>query len=76
MDQNGTLEGLQEYSIHGGRWFRAFFTLEGDSETILQAQLPEDAIDSTLKPGDPILVTMLLRTVMQIKRRAPEPDRR
>lgn len=69
MDFDGTLEGLQAYTLHGAMWYRAFFTLDGDTENIIQAQLPEDAFDSTLKPGDPISVTMLLRTVMQIKRR-------
>jgi hypothetical protein len=69
MDVDGTLEGLQAYTLHGALWYRAYFTLAGDTETILQAQLPEDAFDSSLKPGDPVMVTMLLRTVMQIKRR-------
>ncbi len=73
MDQEGTLEGLQEYTLHGARWFRAFFTLGADTETIVQAQLPEDAFDASLKPGDTIVVTMLLKTVMQIRRQEPAP---
>lgn len=71
MDYDGTLEGLQQYTLHGALWFRAFFTLGDDTETIVQAQLPEDAFDASLKPGDPISVTMLLKTVMQIRRREP-----
>jgi hypothetical protein len=71
MDVNGKLEGLQRYTLHGALWYRAFFALEGDEENIQTAQLPADAFDETLKPGDLISVTMLLRTVMQIKRRKP-----
>lgn len=74
MDYEGTLEGLQTYLLHGARWYRAFFTISGDSETIHQAQLPEDAFENGLAPGDPIIITMLLKTVMQIKRRPPSPD--
>ena len=73
MDVDGTLEGLQTYTLHGAPWYRAFFALSSDPETIIQAQLPEDAFDATLKPGDAIVVTMLLRTVMQIKRKEPLP---
>jgi hypothetical protein len=69
MDYEGTLEGVQTYTLHGALWYRAYFTLAGDAETIMQAQLPEDAFDSSLRPGDPLIVTMLLRTVMQIQRR-------
>lgn len=68
MDVEGRLEGVQTYTLHSALWYRAFFTLSGDSETIIQAQLPEDAFDSGLRPGDPVVITMLLRTVMQIKR--------
>lgn len=75
MDYDGTLEGLQQYTLHGALWFRAYFTLGDDTETIMQAQLPEDAFDASLKPGDPIAVTMLLKTVMQIKGREPAQDR-
>ncbi len=73
MDYEGKLEGLQPYTLHGALWYRAFFTLTGDDENILQAQLPSDAFDETLKPGDAIFVTMLLRTVMQIRRRVLKP---
>ena len=69
MDVDGVLEGLQPYTIHGLPWFRAFFTHIDDPETIHQAQLPDDAFDRTLQPGDAIVVTYLLKTVMQIRRR-------
>ena len=72
MDVEGTLEGLQQYTLHGALWYRAFFTLAGDPDTIQQAQLPSDAFDESLKPGDPIVVTLLLRTVMQIRQRSPD----
>ena len=69
MDQVGTLEGVQRYTIHGSPYVRVFFSLEGDPETIQQAQLPIEAFDESLRPGDPISVTMLIRTVMAVGRR-------
>lgn len=71
MDVDGRLEGLQTYMIHSTRYYRAFYTHLDDSETVHQCQLPFDAIDQTLKPGDPIRITYLLRTVMEIRR--PQP---
>jgi hypothetical protein len=68
MEIEGTLEGLQPYSIHGTRYFRVFYSHLDEPDTILQAQLPFDAFDAALKPGDPITITYLLKTVMQIGR--------
>jgi hypothetical protein len=72
MEIEGTLEGVQPYTIHGLPWFRAFFTHAGDPDTIHQAQLPDDAFDAALRPGDPITVTYLLKTVMEIRRRSDQ----
>jgi hypothetical protein len=68
MDIDGRLEGLQGYSIHGTRYFRVFFAHLDDPDTIHQCQLPFDAFDDGLRPGDPIRITYLLRTVMEIRR--------
>jgi len=64
----GTLEGRQAYTIHGQPYSRLFYSLRDDPETIQQCQLPDDAIDPDLRPGDPIMITMVLRTVMEIRR--------
>jgi hypothetical protein len=68
MELAGTLEGRQAYTIHGQPYSRLFYTLPDDPETIHQCQLPDDAVDPDLRPGDPIVLTMLLRTVMEIRR--------
>ena len=68
MEIEGTLEGLQPYSIHGTRYYRIFYSHTDAPEMILQAQLPFDAFDATLQPGDRISITYLLRTVMEIRR--------
>jgi hypothetical protein len=70
MDVEGTLEGRQDYAIHGQRYARLYFTLPDDPETIHQCQLPDDAFDGDLKAGDPITITFLLKTVMGIRKRA------
>jgi len=72
MEIAGTLEGLQPYTIHGGRYLRVFYSHADDPETILQCQLPEEAVDASIKPGDPISIKYLLKTVMGISRRAPK----
>ena len=66
MEIAGTLEGMQPYTIHGGRYLRVFYSHAADPETILQCQLPEESIEPSLKPGDPISITYLLKTVMSI----------
>jgi hypothetical protein len=69
MDIDGTLEGLQPYTIHGTRYYRVFYSHADNPDVILQTQLPFDALDDTLKPGDPITITYLLKTVMRVTRR-------
>jgi hypothetical protein len=69
MEIEGTLEGLQPYTIHETRYYRVFYSHADAPDEILQVQLPFDALDATLKPGEPIVVTYLLKTVMQIARR-------
>jgi hypothetical protein len=70
MDIDGTLEGVQAYTIHGAPYFRVYFSHADDPETIRQAQLPEEAMDSRLRPGMPIRITYLLKTVMKIEGRS------
>jgi hypothetical protein len=69
MEVEGRLEGRQDYTIHGGPYSRLFFTHLDDPETVHQAQLPDEAVDRELKPGDSIVITYLMRTVMEIRRR-------
>jgi hypothetical protein len=68
MDSFGTLEGRQDYTIHGQLYARLFFTVEGDPENIIQCQLPSDAFDIDVQIGDRIRITMLMRTVMEIRK--------
>lgn len=68
MEIPGTLEGRQAYTIHGGPYLRLFYSHRDDPGTIHQCQLPEEAVDPGLRPGDRILITYLLKTVMEIRR--------
>ncbi|HKG27021.1 MAG TPA: hypothetical protein VKB09_15325 [Thermomicrobiales bacterium] len=70
MEIEGTLEGLQPYAIHDTRYYRVFYSHLDAPDQILQCQLPFDALDADLKPGDPITITYLLKTVMRIGRRS------
>lgn len=69
MDVDALLEGLQQYAVHDSIYYRVFFSHEDDPETIHQAQLPNDAFDTSLLPGAKIRVTYLLKTVMKIEGR-------
>lgn len=71
MDVEARLEGVQRYQIHGTAYFRVYFSLPDSPDQIQQCQLPFDAFDASLKSGDPIIVTYLLRTVMQIRAAIP-----
>lgn len=68
MDVLGTLEGRQDYTIHGELYAQLYFSLPENPEDIQQCRLPSDAFDNDLKPGDPIRITYLLKTVMEIRR--------
>lgn len=68
MDVSGRLEGLQRYAIHGSPYVRVFFAHTDAPDEIRQCQLPMDAFDDGLRPGDAITITYLLKTVMAIKR--------
>ena len=71
MNVEGRLEGIRRYTIHGGPYAYLFFSHQDDPETIIQAQLPEEAYDADLEVGDRIVITYLLKTVMEI-RKAPD----
>jgi hypothetical protein len=71
MDVDGRLEGVQPYAIHGTRYYRIYFSHLDDPEEIRQCQLPFDAFDESLQPGDAIRITYLLKTIMEIRRREP-----
>jgi hypothetical protein len=71
MEVDGRLEGLQAYEIHGTRYYRVFYTHLDEPDEIQNCQLPFDAIDAELKPGDQIQITYLLKTVMAIHRIRP-----
>jgi len=68
VDVQGRLEGIQTYLLHGQPYKRVFYTHLDDPETILQAQLAESELDAGLAVGDPIRITYLLRTVLEIRR--------
>jgi hypothetical protein len=70
MEVEGRLEGRRDYTIHGGPYSQLYFTVAGDEETIHQCQLPDEAVDRDLQPGDPVVITYLLRTVMEVRKRA------
>jgi hypothetical protein len=70
MSVEGKLEGIRRYTIHGGPYAYIYFSHLDDPETVIQAQLPDEAWDTDLQVGDRIVITYLLRTVMEI-RRAP-----
>ena len=68
MDAIGTLEGRQDYTIHGELYAQLYFSLPENPEDIQQCRLPSDAFDNDLKPGDTIRITFLLKTVMEVRR--------
>lgn len=70
MEVEGRLEGRRNYTIHGGPYTQLWFSHLDDPETIHQCQLPDEAVDVELQAGDAIVITYLLRTVMEI-RKAP-----
>ncbi|MDQ2683089.1 MAG: hypothetical protein M3Y37_06140 [Chloroflexota bacterium] len=67
MEIEATVEGMQRIAIHGSPYVRVYYSLPDDPETILSAQLPSEAVDDGVKVGDRVRLTMLLRTVMEVR---------
>jgi hypothetical protein len=67
VEIEATIEGLQRIAIHGSPYVRVYYRLDDDPEKILAAQLPDEAVDSGIKVGDRVRLTMLLRTVMEVR---------
>ncbi len=68
MEVHGKLEGTQIFMLHGVPYHRVFYTHRDDPDTVLQCQLAETEFDGDLEVGDPIVMTYLLRTVLEIRR--------
>lgn len=68
MEVAGRLEGKQVFLLHGQPYTRVFYTHHDDAETVLQAQLAASELDGDLEVGDPIRITYLLKTVLEIRR--------
>ena len=67
MEVEATVEGMQRIAIHGSPYVRFYYSLDDDREQILAAQLPDEAVDAEIKVGDRVRLTMLLRTVMEVR---------
>jgi hypothetical protein len=67
VEVEATVEGMQRIAIHGSPYVRVFYSLEDDPEQVLAAQLPDEAVDTGIKVGDRVRLTMLLRTVMEVR---------
>ena len=72
MEVEATVEGLQRIAIHGSPYVRLFYSVDDDREAIIQAQLPDEAVDADIRVGDRVRLAMLLCTVMEV-RRLPTP---
>lgn len=68
MDIHGKLEGRQIFMLHGVPYHRVFYSHRDDPDTVLQCQLAENEFDGDLAVGDPIVITYLLKTVLEIRR--------
>ncbi len=68
MEVHGKLEGKQIFMLHGVPYHRVFYTHRDDPETVLQCQLAESEFNGDLVVGDPIVITHLLKTVLEIRR--------
>jgi hypothetical protein len=68
LEIQGRLEGKQIFLLHGVPYSRVFYSHRDDPETVHQCQLSETEFDGDLEVGDPILITYLLRTVLEIRR--------
>jgi hypothetical protein len=69
MEVEAKVEGMQRIAIHASPYVRLFYSLPDDPETIQVAQLPSEAVDDDIDVGDTVRLTVLLRTVMEARKR-------
>jgi hypothetical protein len=67
VEVEATVEGMQRIAIHGSPYVRVYYSLDDDREQILATQLPDEAVDAGITVGDRVRLTMLLRTVMEVR---------
>lgn len=68
MEIEARVEGMQRIAIHGSPYVRVYYTLPDDPETILNCQLPQEAVGADVQVGDTVRLTVLLRTVMEVRK--------
>lgn len=68
MDIPALIEGLRRYTIHGEPYAVVYYSRDGDRETILRTQLSEDALPSSLRVGDAVVITLVGSIVAGIRR--------
>lgn len=68
MDVEAVVEGMQRIAIHGSPYVRVYYSLPEDPETILSCQLPQEAVDADVTVGDRVRLTVLLRTIMEVRK--------
>ena len=68
MDVAIRIEGIQRILIHSSEYVRVYFSMPDAPDTIQQCQVPIEAFDIDLAVGDQATATMLLRTVMEIRK--------
>jgi hypothetical protein len=68
MEQTVTIEGIRRYMIHGEPYAVIFYSSDTDRETILQAQLSEDALPTGLSVGETVVITRIGSIVGGVRR--------
>ena len=68
MEIEARIEGLQQIAIHGSPYVRVFYSLPDEPETIQRCQLPSEAVDNGVAVGETVRLTVLMRTVMEVRK--------
>ena len=68
MEIVAIVEGIRRYTIHGEPYAVIYYSKDDDRDTILQAQLSEDAMPANLRVGDAIVITYIGSVVAGVRR--------
>jgi hypothetical protein len=68
MEQTVTIEGIRRYTIHGEPYAVIYYSLDGDPDTIHQAQLSDDALPAGLHAGETVIITRIGTIVAGVRR--------
>ncbi len=71
--REGVILQVHPFELHGTKYYRVLFQLDGERGRTREARLSYDMIYDAPKPRDRVLVDLVLGVVDQMRKKEPNP---